>query len=123
MNLDEIRAMNPNEVRKLSVEELLKAVYEGQTYQVWTAREQDEHGNWLRQAWNVHNAYDGNLVSLHEVTWTYWKPGVVKDIEVQVGNQVRTISHDEAGRVVNSRVAVAAEENLGDRIIGKLFGR
>lgn len=83
MNLTEIRQMGIVEARKLPLETVLKAVYEGETYIANPYRHEDEHHNAIDQGWEVRNSYDGNLVSRHRIEWSYWRPGVVKDIDVR----------------------------------------
>lgn len=125
MDLDEIRAMNPNEARKLPVEELVKAIYEGETY---TANEYlylDEYGNRREQGWEVRNSYDGNLVSTHKVTWTYHdaEKGVVKDIDVQEGNRVQRISHSADAKVQPTATRLTViEETVGDKVFDATAG-
>ena len=63
MDLSDIQAISVVDARKLPVEELVKAIYDGQTYIAWGAREQDKNGDWLKRVWNVHNSYDGNIVA------------------------------------------------------------
>ena len=117
MNLDEIRAMNPNEARKLPVEELIRAIYEGETYPV-TNLVKDKFGNNIEQTNEAYAKLDGNLISRHMVTWTYHdaKVGNVKDITTEEfyeegsPKSVLVTRQDEAGKeqpVVVKRQAFA----------------
>jgi len=123
MNLDEIRAMNPNEARKLPIEELVKAIYEGQTYSDVNLVK-DKYGNNVGLTEVTRDSLTGNLVSNKVVTWDYYddEKGIVKDIAIQVGNRKQVITHTLDGKQPMMREFIVIEETIGDKVFGAAAG-
>jgi hypothetical protein len=129
-SLDEIRQIGIVEARRLKLEDVLQAAFDGVTYVVWKAQEQDKFGNWTRQAYEVHNEADGNLLDACETRWTYHDAakGSVSEITVDRGIGVKdrlVIAHDEEGKVTSARRAVIMPEpdpieKLTDEILQKV---
>ena len=119
MNLEDIRSMGIVAARKLKPEDVLRAVYEGETYQANDYRIEDKHHNAIDQGWEVRNSYDGNLVSRYRIRWTYHEPakeGRVRDIETHDNALARSVSHDEKGQVIGTASWLAEFET--GRVIG-----
>jgi len=98
MNLTDIQAMNPNDARKLPQEELVKAIYEGQTYSDVNLVK-DEFGNNAELTETVRDAY-GNVLSTKVVKWTYYsaKEGTVNEIITEDGKERAEVKHTLDGR-------------------------
>lgn len=84
MNLDDIRAMGIVQARKFSVEELVKAVYEGLT-DTTCVLDHDEKGNQVHRVDRSVDTYSGSLVELREIWWDYYATGELKTVTVDDG--------------------------------------
>jgi len=99
MNLTELTPTELRTMIKNEPEAVVAAILEGETISdVNLVKDKDGNSTELTEV--VRDALTGNLISSQRITWTYYdaKAGVVKDIDVQVGNQMQRIEHYTDGR-------------------------
>jgi len=100
MNLDEIRAMNPNEARKLGIDTLLEAIFEDVRIDASLPIERDEHGNAIRHAQRTKDAY-GKVIEEKVIRWTYYgdgSTGEVNEIIIEDAKEQVTVKHTLDGK-------------------------
>ena len=116
MNLDEIRAMNPNEARKLGIDTLLEAIFEDVRIDASLPIERDEHGNAIRHVQRTKDAY-GKIIEEKIIRWTYYdaKEGTVNEIITEAAKEQATVKHTLDGKQPTLRKVAIAEPTAIER--------
>lgn len=96
----DLTQLTPQELDKLTKDQLIAGILEGQTYTETDPLVKDKFGNNLTHGWRVKDSATGNLISSHRVTWSYYdaKEGIVDEIAVQEGKKQQIIKHFMDGR-------------------------
>jgi len=114
--LDEIRAMNPNEARKLGIDTLLEAIFEDVRIDASLPIERDEHGNAIRHVQRTKDAY-GKIIEEKIIRWTYYdaKEGTVNEIITEAAKEQATVKHTLDGKQPTLRKVAIAEPTAIER--------
>ena len=102
------------ELTKMTKDQLIAGILEGQTYMEEDPLVKDEFGNNVEHGWRVRDSLTGNLISSHRVTWSYYdaKAGIVDEITVQEGNRQQVIKHFTDGKQPTVKTELVAEPIL-----------
>jgi len=73
--------LSPSEVNKLTKADIIAEIFKD-VRRSSASREEDEHGNAVRQEETITDAY-GTVVGTREILWTYYKTGEVNVITVR----------------------------------------